>query len=100
MFNQNSCPYKFKAFHLVNVPMILNWTVSIIRMVVPNKIRKRIHTHGYSMQSLHKYFEPDMLPTWLGGTLDDEVAEDRALRLALHTPEKQDWYEECISLYK
>jgi len=78
--------------------MILHVTLNLIKMVIPNKIRKRIYTHGYSMPSLHKHFDPSKLPSWLGGSpdhSDDDVIECE-IRNSSEDPAICDYYTNHI----
>jgi len=86
-------PFKCKGAHIIYTPLIFNMTLSLIKMFLPQKLGKRIHVHGNSTDSLHKFLSPDILPVSLGGHLTEDEAVDQDLLEGLYTNEKDDYYK-------
>jgi hypothetical protein len=65
---------------------------SVIKPFLKEKIRKRINFHAHDIQSLHKFIGPDLLPQFLGGTVDnDEFPDTELLKRLL---KKDEYYNE------
>jgi len=75
----NNYPTKIKEAHICNNPKLVGVTYSLIKPFLPEKLRKRIFLHAHNPDNLLKHFSPDILPTWLGGSLADEEAIDSTL---------------------
>jgi len=72
----NNYPSKVKGAHLLNNPKLVGMTYSLIRPLLPEKLKKRIFLHGHDRDNLLQHFDPNILPKWMGGNLTDEEAID------------------------
>ncbi|KAF3838839.1 hypothetical protein F7725_010607 [Dissostichus mawsoni] len=64
----DSFPLKVRDIHLVNEPMFFRPVFAMIRPLLPDKIRKRIHMHGADFKdTLSDFFSPSVLPPEYGG---------------------------------
>ncbi|KAF8778369.1 retinaldehyde-binding protein 1-like [Argiope bruennichi] len=64
---QDAWPHRINGIHVVNEPSYFTYTYNIIRPMLSRKMRRRIHFHGKSLESLHKHFPVEILPEALGG---------------------------------
>lgn len=71
---QESFPARFKGVHLVKQPWYISVVLSVIRPFMKQKLRERIHSHGYAFDSLHSLINSESLPEELGGSLRDHNA--------------------------
>ncbi|XP_049289270.1 retinol-binding protein pinta-like [Anopheles funestus] len=70
ILNQQASPLRQKGFHFINTPKSFDIVLNIFKGLMTEKNRKRtIVSHGYSLESLHKYFPKSVLPAELGGDL-------------------------------
>lgn len=90
-------PFKCKGAHIIFAPMIFNMTLSLIKMFLPQKLGKRIHAHGSSVDSLHKFISPDILPQSLGGVLSEADSIDEELLQGLYSKERDDYYKSFVA---
>lgn len=72
---QDSLPMRHKAIHIVNNSSLFSALFSIVRPLLKEKLRHRIMLHGTSMDSLHKYLPPSILPEEYGGILSHSTDE-------------------------
>jgi len=86
-------PFKCKGGHILYAPRLFNMSLSLVKMFLPQKLRKRIHLHGDSVEDLHEFIRPEILPTWAGGQLSDEDAIDKDIISGLYTREKEEYYK-------
>ncbi|KAK7944381.1 hypothetical protein WMY93_000109 [Mugilogobius chulae] len=64
----DSFPLKVRGIHLLNVPLFFRPVLAMIRPFLPEKIRQRIHVHGYNYtDSLADFFSAPVLPPEYGG---------------------------------
>uniref|UniRef100_A0A182VUK4 CRAL-TRIO domain-containing protein n=1 Tax=Anopheles minimus TaxID=112268 RepID=A0A182VUK4_9DIPT len=66
---QEAFPLRFKAFHVLHEPFYFDAILAVLKPFLKDKIRRRIHLHGNSLSSLHKYVSKDLLPVQYGGNL-------------------------------
>ncbi|XP_018897662.1 alpha-tocopherol transfer protein isoform X2 [Bemisia tabaci] len=66
---QDSVPLRIKGIHIVNQPYIFNMVFALFKPFLREKLRSRVIFHGTDRESLHKYFNPKMLPDTYGGNL-------------------------------
>uniref|UniRef100_A0A182NES0 CRAL-TRIO domain-containing protein n=1 Tax=Anopheles dirus TaxID=7168 RepID=A0A182NES0_9DIPT len=66
---QEAFPLRFKAFHVLHEPFYFDAILAVLKPFLKDKIRRRIHLHGHSLSSLHKYVSKDLLPAEYGGNL-------------------------------
>jgi len=86
-------PFKCKGAHLYNAPLIANMTINLVKMFLPHKLKKRIHVHGSSAESLHKFIPASILPESLGGELTEEEAVNEEIMSALRGEERDAYYK-------
>ncbi|ODM89583.1 Retinaldehyde-binding protein 1 [Orchesella cincta] len=75
----HSFPLKVKGLYLVNVPTIFTYIYTMIKPFFPKKLQDRViffSTTSRKFKELHQRLSPDILPTFLGGTLDPREAND------------------------
>lgn len=71
---------RLKGYHLVNAPRIVGIIYSGVKPFLSKKIRKRLKFHK-DLNSLHEYFDVEILPEFLGGLVsDDEYADLELLK--------------------
>ncbi|XP_035215303.1 alpha-tocopherol transfer protein-like [Stegodyphus dumicola] len=62
-------PSRVKSIHMVNVPSFFNIFYNLIKILLPQKILKRVFVHTSDLTEFHKLVPPEILPEELGGTL-------------------------------
>ncbi|ODM89584.1 Clavesin-1 [Orchesella cincta] len=74
----HSFPMKLKGLYLVNVPSVFTYIYTMAKPFAPKKLKDRIllSTTSRKFKDLHQRISPDILPTFLGGTLDPREAND------------------------
>ncbi|CAH0388346.1 unnamed protein product [Bemisia tabaci] len=73
---QSCYPIRIKRFDLIKVALAYNVVLNIFRKFMKQKLKDRMHTHGYDMESLHKVISPEaLLDTYAGtgGTLEEHT---------------------------
>ncbi|KAF4086520.1 hypothetical protein AMELA_G00107270 [Ameiurus melas] len=75
----DSFPLKVRGIHFINEPRFFRPVFSMIKPLLPDKIKQRIHFHSslYTM-SLAQFFPPSILPLDLGGSgpsVDEQCEE-------------------------
>ncbi|CAK1544175.1 unnamed protein product [Leptosia nina] len=74
---QDCIPIRLKGVHIVNQPFIFNVLFAIFKPFLREKLRSRIHFHGFDKSSLLKHIDGVALMKRLGGNLpDDEITGD------------------------
>ncbi|XP_059914737.1 alpha-tocopherol transfer protein [Gadus macrocephalus] len=64
----DSFPLKVKAIHLINEPIFFGPVFAMLRPFLPDKIKKRVHMHGFNYHdSLTDFFPTSLLPPEYGG---------------------------------
>jgi len=71
-------PARIGGIHFVNAPAIFWPIFKIVMTLLSTKLATRVHLHG-SLESLTNMITPELLPTCLGGFLDDSEAWDLEL---------------------
>jgi len=69
-------PIKIKALHIVNEGFLFKWLLAAIKHFLPVKVKQRLHLHSGNYTSLHEHLPQKILPSSLGGTLDEDDAFD------------------------
>lgn len=89
---QDAFPLRFKGLHFINEPTIFGAIFTIVKPFLKEKTVKRFTFHGSSLESLHKCFDPNILPEELGGTLPsgDILAQDWRVKALEHQPMFED----------
>ncbi|XP_061587513.1 alpha-tocopherol transfer protein [Cololabis saira] len=65
---EDSFPLKVRGIHLVNEPLFFRPVFAMIRPLLPDKIKQRVHMHGPHFQdALLGLFPPQVLPPEYGG---------------------------------
>ncbi|XP_067124448.1 alpha-tocopherol transfer protein-like [Centruroides vittatus] len=67
---KDSYQLRYKDVHFVNLNIIIKAFLSIMFPLLSSKLQKRFHIHS-DMESLHKFVNPDFLPSEYGGNLTD-----------------------------
>ncbi|KAK3912627.1 Retinol-binding protein pinta [Frankliniella fusca] len=65
---QDCYPVRTRSMDFINAPMYVNVVLNIFRKFMNDKLKKRVHVHGKSLDSLHKVVSPSILPEEYGGT--------------------------------
>lgn len=64
-----SFPVRFKGLHAVNNPLWGTQTLyKLFRPFLSKKLKERVHFHGDSLEELHRFVPPTVLPDIFGGT--------------------------------
>ncbi|ODM92771.1 Clavesin-1 [Orchesella cincta] len=86
-------PISVKQIHIVQCSLIFNTVVTLLKTLLPRKLRKRIVIHR-TLETFHEIFDPSVLPSWLGGNRleeqDWEVLDNYFERVFL---DKADYYD-------
>lgn len=61
-FYQNSLPARMKGFHLYNEPPFIDMVLSIMRPLMKQKLKDRMHFHGKNMANVYDFVEKSVLP--------------------------------------
>ncbi|GBM94101.1 Alpha-tocopherol transfer protein-like [Araneus ventricosus] len=64
---RNCFPIRFKGIHFFNESTIFQYVWSVLKIVLTEKIRKRVHFHGDNQKSLHKSIPKEILHAEYGG---------------------------------
>lgn len=67
---QRCLPGRLKGVHVVNQPVFFSMVFALFKPFLQEKLRNRLIFHGKNRESLHSYFEPEVLPTRLQGRID------------------------------
>jgi hypothetical protein len=62
-------PVKLCQIHFYNYPTVFDPVLHLIRMFLSKELKEKIHFHSKSYESLHKYVDPELLPSEYGGKL-------------------------------
>lgn len=89
---QDCYPLRTKSLDFVNSPTFVNVVLNIFRRFMREKMRNRVHVHGYDLQSLHKVVDPAILPEEYGGT--GGKVQDLIDYWTKTVLEARDWYIE------
>lgn len=65
---QGAWPHRVNGVHMINEPAFLTVFFNIVKPMLSQKIRDRLHFHGKDLKSLHKFYPAEILPEQLGGT--------------------------------
>ncbi|XP_076348147.1 alpha-tocopherol transfer protein-like [Tachypleus tridentatus] len=63
-------PARFNAIHFVNESNLFGVMFNLVKPLLSEKLKKRIHFHGTNFRSLHQHIPADILPSDYGGNLD------------------------------
>ncbi|GIY21268.1 alpha-tocopherol transfer protein [Caerostris darwini] len=64
---RNCLPIRFKGIHFFNESTIFQYVWSLLRMVLTEKIKNRVHFHGDSQKNLQKFIPKEILTSEYGG---------------------------------
>ncbi|XP_076348393.1 alpha-tocopherol transfer protein-like [Tachypleus tridentatus] len=67
---QDCFPARFNAIHFVNESNLFGVMFNLVKPLLSEKLKKRIHFHGTNFRSLHQHIPADILPSDYGGNLD------------------------------
>ncbi|KAK9496439.1 hypothetical protein O3M35_013279 [Rhynocoris fuscipes] len=65
---QDCYPVRVKGLHFINSPSYINVVLNIFRRFMREKLKNRIHVHGYDIPSLHNFTSKKILPEEYGGS--------------------------------
>lgn len=65
---QDCYPVRVKGLHFINSPIYINVVLNIFRRFMREKMRNRVHVHGYDRESLHNIVSKLLLPEEYGGS--------------------------------
>ncbi|KAF2354432.1 CRAL-TRIO lipid binding domain [Trinorchestia longiramus] len=65
---QEVFPLRFKALHFINEPLMFEWMFSLVKPLLSDTIKKRLHFHGSNAQGLLDHIPVEALPSELGGS--------------------------------
>ena len=77
---QDCFPCRFKGLHLVNQPWYMSLLLGILRPFMKQKMRERLFLHGVDYVTLYEHFDPELLPSSIGGS-GEEFDEHCLLQL-------------------
>jgi len=69
---QDCFPARFKEFHFVHQPYVFQCVFAIVKPLLSEKIRNRIHFHGMDTSELLEKVGKQHLPTYLGGDAEED----------------------------
>ena len=55
-------PVRIKGIHMYNLGSLAELLLSILKFVLSEKMQKRLHVHGQSLESLYKKVDKSTLP--------------------------------------
>lgn len=61
-FYQNSLPARMKGFHMYNEPPFIDMLLSIMRPLMKQKLKDRMHFHGKNMANVYDFVDKSVLP--------------------------------------
>lgn len=67
---RGALPLKVKAIHFVNVPVVFQYVLGVIKFFLGGKLRSRIFVHS-AVEDLHKTIDPSILPEDYGGSVKE-----------------------------
>ncbi|ODM93647.1 Clavesin-1, partial [Orchesella cincta] len=88
-------PVKYKGFHILNNAYLFDTILTVVKQLIPKKLRDRIHLHGSNLASLHEHISPEILPEHFGGHLKGEDAYDLDYEQTVF--DNTDYYEKLAS---
>lgn len=72
---RNCLPIRFKGIHIYNESQIFQYIWSLLKLLLTEKIKNRVHFHGDNQKQLQKYIPKAILPTEdYGGDNPSDVA--------------------------
>ncbi|XP_077517761.1 alpha-tocopherol transfer protein-like isoform X1 [Amblyomma americanum] len=66
-----SLPTRIKGFYFINTPTVFSVVFSLIRSLVPAKLKERFRLLGNDISTLHEVLPRDFIPKEFGGTRED-----------------------------
>ncbi|CAL8074177.1 unnamed protein product [Orchesella dallaii] len=87
----SSYPIKYKGIHILNNTYLFDTILTLVKQLIPKKLRDRIHLHGSNFASLHEHVPPEILPEHFGGYLKGDDAFDLEYEQSVF--DRSDYYE-------
>ncbi|OXA60292.1 alpha-tocopherol transfer protein-like [Folsomia candida] len=91
---QGAFPAKFKTIHVINQPYIHNVLLAISQPFLSKKFLSRIILHGRNTSKMQEFMPPEILPTSVGGHLNENEAVDSDFMNRLF--DKDDYYRDLL----
>ncbi|GFU58724.1 alpha-tocopherol transfer protein [Nephila pilipes] len=91
---RNCLPVRFKGIHIYNENVIFQYIWSVLKLVLTEKIRNRVHFHGNNQKNLHKSIPKDILSADYGGDNTDFNGGEWCLN------EMEKFYEKFLAMSK
>lgn len=73
---RNCLPIRFKGIHIFNESVIFGYIWAVFKLLLSEKIKKRVHFHGDNQKHLHKFIPKAVLPSEYGGEYTDFSGSD------------------------
>uniref|UniRef100_A0A1B6F0Q8 CRAL-TRIO domain-containing protein n=1 Tax=Cuerna arida TaxID=1464854 RepID=A0A1B6F0Q8_9HEMI len=89
---QDCYPVRTKSLDFINTPSYVNVVLNIFRAFMREKMKNRVHVHGFNLQSLHELVPPSILPEEYGGT--DGKLQDLIDHWKVRVTEGKEWFAE------
>lgn len=64
---RNCLPCRFKGIHIYNESTFFGCIWAVLKLLLSEKIKKRVHFHGDNQKNLHKFIPKAILPSEYGG---------------------------------
>ncbi|XP_054258513.1 retinol-binding protein pinta-like [Macrosteles quadrilineatus] len=87
---QDCYPVRTKSLDFINSPSYVNVILRIFKGFMREKMRNRVHVHGYDLQSLHQVVPPSVLPQEYGGS--SGTVQDLIDHWKVKLTESKDWF--------
>ncbi|PRD30467.1 UNVERIFIED_CONTAM: Alpha-tocopherol transfer protein-like [Trichonephila clavipes] len=85
---RNCLPVRFKSIHIYNESIVFQYIWSVLKLVLTDKIRNRVHFHGNNQKHLHKFIPKDLLSAEYGGEMPNFNAGEWSVNEMEHYYEK------------
>ncbi|GFR22886.1 alpha-tocopherol transfer protein-like [Trichonephila clavata] len=66
---KNYLPIRFKSIHTINEGIVFHYSYPLVRLLLSEKIRSRIHLHGNKKEEIQQYIPKEIIPPEFGGDL-------------------------------
>ncbi|GFX87525.1 alpha-tocopherol transfer protein-like [Trichonephila clavipes] len=73
---RNNLPLRFKSIHCINEGIVFHYAWPILRLLLSEKVKSRIYSHGDNKEEIQKYIPKEIIPPEFGGDLVNYNGED------------------------